>query len=175
MVDFIIINVKPDTNDFGYLLNDIVGRTVLINPTRKEVRQLLRESKNDLLLYGHGDEGGLYNSFWNGYIIDSKDVEQLRKRNVIGLWCYAGNFADKYGLHGFFTSMFISNIDEANYLQIPGTPERISEESIKFNVIVNRLLKNKTPYSEWVDIIQSEATPNDPVVRYNYEALGYYE
>lgn len=174
-MDFVIINVKSDTNVFGYLLNNIHAQNVLVNPSRSQVRRLLSESNNDILFYGHGDDGGLYNTASNGYIISSRDVQQLRTRNVIGLWCYAGNFADKYNLHGFFTSMFISNIDEANFLQVTGDPDKIFKENIKFNSIINRLIRNKMPYSQWIDYIQAEATPNDAVVRYNYEALGYYE
>lgn len=175
MIDFIIVNVKEDTNNFGYLFNGIKDCNVLINPSKGRVRKLLKESKNDLVLYGHGWDSGLFNTNWNGELVGPREVEWLRQRNVVGLWCYAGNFADKYKLHGFFTSMFISNIDEANQLLVPGTPEIILEESIKFNKLVNKLLRSHTPYSKWVDFIQNNITPNCPVARYNYEALCYYE
>lgn len=175
MIDFIIVNVKEDTNNFGYLFNGIKDCNVLINPSKGRVRKLLKESKNDLVLYGHGWDSGLFNTNWNGELVGPREVEWLRQRNVVGLWCYAGNFADKYKLHGFFTSMFISNIDEANQLLVPSTPEIILEESIKFNKLVNKLLRSHTPYSKWVDFIQNNITPNCPVARYNYEALCYYE
>ena len=175
MIDFIIVNVKEDTNNFGYLFNGIKDCNVLINPSKSRVRKLLKESKNDLVLYGHGWDSGLFNTDWNGELVGPREVEWLRQRNVVGLWCYAGNFADKYKLHGFFTSMFISNIDEANQLLVPSTPEIILEESIKFNKLVNKLLRSHTPYSKWVDFIQNNITPNCPVARYNYEALCYYE
>lgn len=175
MIDFVIVNVKEDTNNFGYLFNGIKDCNVLINPSKGRVRKLLKESQNDLVLYGHGWDSGLFNTDWNGELVGANEVDMLRKRNVVGLWCYAGNFADKYKLHGFFTSMFISNIDEANQLLVPSTPEIILEESIKFNKLVNKLLRSHTPYSKWVDFIQSNITPNCPVARYNYEALCYYE
>lgn len=175
MIDFVIVNVKEDTNDFGYLFNGIRDCNVLINPSKSRVRKLLKESCNDLVLYGHGWETGLFNVDWNGELVGANEVDMLRKRNVVGLWCYAGNFADKYNLHGFFTSMFISNIDEANELGIQSTPEIILEESIKFNKLINTLLKSHTHYSKWIEFIQSNITPNCPVANYNYEALSYYE
>ena len=175
MIDFIIVNTKEDTNEFGYLLNNIVDCNVLINPSKNKVRAMLESSQNDLVLYGHGWEFGLFNVNQNGELVGENEVDMLRKRNVVGLWCYAGNFADKYNLHGFFTSMFISNIDEANYLQVPSTPEVIKEEVVKFNRLINELLKSHTPYSQWVEFLQKNVTPNCPVASYNYEALSYYE
>jgi hypothetical protein len=112
----------------------------------------------------------------DGYVISSKDVDLLRKRNVIGLWCYAGNFADKYGLHGFFTSMFISNVNEAINLNFNATKEDITSENIKFAVSINALLRRQVPYSAWVMNLQEIASFSDlPFVHYNYEALAYYE
>lgn len=177
MIDFIIINTAEDTKDFECLTHGFeeVGN-ILINPSKSAVRRLLRSSTNDLVLFGHGDENGLYNVRMDGYIIGSKDVDLLRKRNVIGIWCYAGNFADKYGLHGFFTSMFISNINEAIVLNFDAAQEEIKSENIKFAVSINALLRRQIPYSDWVMNLQEIASFSDlPFVHYNYEALAFYE
>lgn len=175
--EFIIMNTAEDTKDFECLTHGFeeVGN-ILINPSKSAVRCLLRSSTNDLVLFGHGDENGLYNVRMDGYVINSKDVDLLRKRNVIGIWCYAGNFADKYGLHGFFTSMFISNINEAINLNFDVTQEEIKSENIKFAVSINALLRRHVPYSDWVRNLQEIASFSDlPFVHYNYEALAYYE
>lgn len=177
MIDFIIMNTTEDTKDFECLTHGFEeGNNILINPSKSAVRRLLRSSTNDLVLFGHGDENGLYNVRMDGYVIGSKDVDLLRKRNVIGLWCYAGNFADKYGLHGFFTSMFISNVNEAINLNFNVTKEDITSENIKFAVSINALLRRQVPYSAWVMNLQEIASFSDlPFVHYNYEALAYYE
>ena len=52
----------------------------------------------------------------NSYLIDSEMVHLLRDKEIIGIWCNASNFAYKYDLKGFFTSMFISNEKECKLL-----------------------------------------------------------
>lgn len=177
MIDFIIINVRPDTEDFSELIAgfDQTNANILYNPSRSEVRHLLRESRNDLVLFGHGDDRGLYNTMMNGYIVGSGDVDMLRQRNVIGLWCFAGNFGDRYGLHGFFTSMFISNVDEAHWYDYDPTEQQVTDENYIFARRINTFLHNNTPYSQWVDILQSECHSDIPFVRFNYEAMAYYK
>ena len=173
MVDFVIINSKEDTNDFLNIIDGFNSSNILINPSKGAVRKLLKESNNDIVFCGHGDEMGLYNKDLNGYVISSNDVHLLRNHNIIGIWCFAGNFADRYDLHGFFTSMFISNIDEANYFNFNTTPDIITAENVKFSTMINELLKKQIPYSEWVDILQKQANTHIPFVRFNYEALYY--
>ena len=106
--NMIEVNSRPDCQDFSCLYDRLQG-THLLNPSKSEVKKLLTtHPERPLILSGHGDDNGLYNHLWNGYLISSKDVELLRKQQVIiGVWCFAGNFADRYGLKGFFTSMFI--------------------------------------------------------------------
>ena len=175
MVDFIIIDSKEDCKDFRPIVNGFENSTILINPSKSKVRALLKQSTNDIVLNGHGDEGGLYNKDLNGYVIGSGDLDLLRNRNVVGIWCFAGNFADRYNLHGFFTSMFISNVEEANYFDFDTTPDIITSENIYFSTMINELLRKQIPYSQWVDILQKNAHIQHPFVRFNYEALAYYE
>ena len=90
--------------------------TVFYTPTRCERRAILKAIRDDdgpIVLLGHGTPKGLLDATFYDFIIESRDVELLRQKTIIGIWCYASEFADRYGLHGFFTSMFISNMDEA--------------------------------------------------------------
>lgn len=100
-----------DTNDFSGIY-DGLDATILINPTTSECRRAIINETEKIVLIGHGTECGLLNQRIDGYIIDSRMVQFLRGKDVICIWCNASNFADRYDLTGFFTSMFISNTRE---------------------------------------------------------------
>lgn len=175
MIDAIIIDSRPDCQDFQALYQNL-GGTILINPSNRRIHSLLRHSRNPLLISGHGSPDGLFSRDWNRYAISQRDVMMLRLRPVIGVWCYAGNFADTYQLHGFFTSMFISNIDEANmHMMNDATPELIREQNILFSQRLNALMLSDTPMDQWADILKSNVNADSPdFVRYNYEAMSNF-
>lgn len=128
------------------------------------------------MLLGHGTPQGLLNISQTGFAVGSEHVEWLRNRPVIGIFCYASDFADRYGLHGFFTSMFISNMEEALTLQRhkDATDELVSLQQKLFCDRVHALLADGTPLEQWPEALQSQADFNIPFVRFNYEALTYY-
>ena len=173
-LDAIFVNSMPDTAAYTILERIVSGRR-LLNPSRAEVVQLLEDSDNDLLIFGHGNEWGLYDTNLRDYLIDASNAEQLQRRTVIGIWCFAGNFADRYELHGFFTSMFISNVNESVEMWVPAEEDDIREQ---FSLFLNRvcvLVENDEPIENWVDSLQRQADLSIPFVRYNYEALSFFE
>lgn len=176
MIDVIFINSLPDTEEFRHMFEGL-ETNLLVNPSRVQIHQMLRSNfERPLLISGHGTERGLLTKDLNGYLIDGGMADMLRRRtSIIGCWCYAGNFADNYGLHGFFTSMFISNINEATELGFTTDAETITSENFFFSNQVRRLLVDGTPLSQWVDILQRECHSDIPFVAYNYEAMVYYE
>lgn len=173
MIDIIS---KPDCKDFEGLFANLPGEH-LVNPSKGVVRTLLRSHpERPLILCGHGDPGGLYNKDWNGYVIDSNIVDMLRKQQcIIGVWCYASEFADKYGLKGFFTSMFISTEEESIYEQRPGTAEDITNENKLFCKRLNRCIRENSWINDWPRELCRKANIMKPFVRFNYEALAVYD
>ena len=181
--DIITVESQPDCQDFRGIYEGLDG-DILLNPSKGQVRSMLRaHPERPLIINGHGTENGLLNKDWNGYTIDSRMVDMLRKRScIIGVWCYAGNFADRYGLHGFFTSMFISTPEEAADCGFPNaTPEDITRENKLFAKRLNKLLKNdlymcdSTPMMrDWLSKLQHKADICKGFVRYNYEAMAVY-
>ena len=169
------ISTLPDAAALDTCYKGIEGLTVLVNPGHSMLKKVLKQNPSETVMFlGHGSQKGLFNSDMNGFIISSKDVYLLRDCTVIGIWCYASEFADKYGLHGFFTSMFISNLEEALMNSFHQTSEmEISKELDQFCEYINYLLKTKTPLEDWVSFLQEKANKAIPFVRFNYEALTY--
>lgn len=180
--DIITVESKPDCQDFRGIYEGLDG-DILLNPSKGQVRSMLRaHPERPLIINGHGTENGLLNKDWNCYTIDSRMVDILRKRScIIGVWCYAGNFADRYGLHGFFTSMFISTPEEAADCGYPqADPMDITRENQLFSKRINKLCKDlymmdgKPLMGDWIRQLQSKADISKGFVRYNYEAMGIF-
>ena len=175
----IIIHVDSmeDTARLKAAYEGIDGNVILYNPTRKEVELELSVNDDDMMLLGHGSRYGLFSPDWKGYVFDWRLARKYcANRKVIGIWCYASEFADTFELHGFFTSMFISNLGEALDLGFPNnTNEDILDEMSLFCNHINKFIKEDTPMEMWVPMLQDNCHREKDFVRFNYEALTYFE
>ena len=175
----IVIHIDNGTTDSAILSTIYEGLENVVvyhNVNKREAKKILKSSVDDtLMLLGHGTQHGLLNADMNGFAVGSEHAELLRNRPVIGIFCYAADFGDRYGLHGFFTSMFISNMTEAIYEQKDANAddETIAYQTKLFCDRIHMLIESKTPLDKWVDILQSQADLSLPFVKFNYEALTY--
>ena len=87
-----------------------------------------------LMLLGHGSDAGLFSregdgDEFNRIIVGHQHSYYLRGRsNIVGIWCNADLFARKEGLHGLFSGMIISEMEEAEQYGIPTTQEELDTE-----------------------------------------------
>lgn len=180
----VLMESTLDCSDFRPLFEQLPG-DFLVNPGKWQLREMIKTHLDrPLIICGHGTPQGVINKDWNGYVLDSNDVQVLRQLPcVIGVWCFASEFADKYDLKGFFTSMFISTPQEAAMEGfVHADPDAISAENVLFSVRINSLIKTQPDVSDWVPRLQRLITrgQNDPIppadfVKFNYEALSYFE
>lgn len=176
------VDSKEDTKDFAPIFQGLQGE-LLKNPSKYQVKQVLKaHPERPLLVCGHGDSTGVYNEDMTDYVLGKLNVHLLKELPyMIGIWCYAGNFADHYHLRGFFTSMFISNHEEATECGFGmANPETIAKENIKFSERINLLIHNQIPPKEWPVLLQQLAhiqnlEPDEAFVGYNYEALAWFD
>lgn len=176
----IIIHVDTfeDTARLKMVYNNLDWNVILYNPTREEVEKELSINDDDtIMLLGHGTSNGLFNKDWSGYVFDWRIAKKYCKdRKIIGIWCHASEFADNLNLHGFFTSMFISNIGEAITFGFHNnTDEDILDEVNFFSNKINEFIKNNVPMETWVSTLQECCHKEKDYVRFNYEALSYFE
>lgn len=170
---------KEDTKEFSTIYRGLEydkETTILINPSKGLLKFALNKEKKRILIIGHGTESGLLNRTLDGLLIDSSMVQFLRGKEIIGIWCFASNFASKYDLNGFFTSMFISNCEEligCGFNLFENCDTIISKENQLFSSRLNSLIISKTPISEWADSLRKEAfnTTTHQFVKYNYEGI----
>ena len=100
----------------------------------------------------------------------------IRAKRFIGIWCNASTFAKKNNVPGFFSSMFISNTDEAGYMGIDNVDEeRIKESERKFVNTLNSLLRNNLPMEKWKEAFISIIDTTNEVEVFNFSSLIYIE
>jgi hypothetical protein len=59
----------------------------------------------------------------------------LQNKECIFIWCNADKFVETYNLKGLYSGMFISEVGEANYCDLPGTSQDTVTESNEFFAI----------------------------------------
>ena len=173
----VFVNSMADTATFAPLFKDIEGIS-LYNPTREELEKVLAENPTETFMcLGHGSPRGLFSADMHGFLLDKDNVHLLKGRDVIGIWCYASDFARLNNLRGFFTYMFISNAQEVFCHRFgTQTNEFVFEQNQHFASKVNELIRNETPMKDWVEILYESADRIDvDFVKFNYSNLAYFD
>ena len=171
----LIVHIKStkDTEDFSCIYENIKGK-ILINPSRSNLEKELGEEKDRIVFIGHGTEYGLLDSDLEHYLLDGYNVNLLKNKIIVGVWCYAGNFAGRYDLKGFFTSNFISNKEElissGLCIRAEESEYLIRSENIKFSKKLNKLLLNNVELGNWEEELRKDMS-NFSFTQYNYEAF----
>ena len=108
------------------------------------------------------------------YTLSSSNKDMIRAKRFIGIWCNALTFAKKNNVSGFFSSMFITNTVEADYMGMGNVgKERIKESEMKFVNTLNSLLRNNIPMEKWKEAFNCIVDATNEVEVFNFTSLGY--
>ena len=171
----VFVDSMADTATFAPLFKDIEG-IYLYNPTREELEKVLAENPAETFMcLGHGSPRGLFSADMHGFLLDRDNVHLLKDRDVIGIWCYASDFARLNNLRGFFTYMFISNAQECSYHRCGNYyNEVVYEQNRIFAEKVRGLIAENKPMEEWVDYLYESCDSSLDFVDFNYSNLAYF-
>lgn len=147
----LIIHPKDSTTSFlDIVYTPIENKTVITGGVTKEELHGLIKSHDRVMMMGHGSPMGLFSigQFNNslGYIIDHSVVPLLKEKDDnVFIWCNADKFVNYHNLKGFYSGMFISEVGEASYCGLPGTPQEVVDESnYGFCNIISKYIHNDT-------------------------------
>ena len=169
--------IHPDDKSTDFLCpiyQTIEDKTVLRNGvTKKEVAEQIK-LHGRIIMLGHGSPYGLFavGQFEtdNSFIIDSTLTDILAEKDEnIYIWCHANQFVEKHNLKGFYTGMFVSEILEALYCDLPLVEQKLVDESNDgFSKIVSNYVNDSksTIYNKTLDEYQVIAN-NNLVAAYN--------
>lgn len=172
----VFVDSMADTATFAPLFKDIEG-IYLYNPTREDLEKVLAENPTETFMcLGHGSPRGLFSADMHGFLLDRDNVHLLKDRDIIGIWCYASDFARLNNLRGFFTYMFISNAQECSYHRCGNYDnEVVYEQNRLFAEKVRGLIAENKPMEEWVDYLYESCDNDLDFVTYNYSNLAYFD
>ena len=176
----VIHATDPTTQVLSLLYQQQEDMRMLITErnTSSDVQRALR-ADDVIMMLGHGNEYGLFskpekNGDYRRFLIADRHVQFLRDKTCIGIWCYANKFAEKYKLHGLFSGIIISELQEAIDLGVAATKEEIDKEMEKFTIRLKDCIETygleQAPLRmKELDDVQSVLT------KFNYSNLYYYE
>ena len=154
-----VIEITKDTVDFDETVNNAIW-----------------QETDTIIFCGHGTSHGLLHPNMFGYVFDNLNRNFLKAKNVIGIWCWASDFAREMKLNGFFSSMYISNISEAyRYGFTEALATDINDSLKAFCKKINQFLLDNVPLNEWVNKLHSTMNKNNLVEEYNYNGLTFLD
>lgn len=147
------------------------GNLLLLNPEMRSVRNALKAYPGEAVMcLGHGTPHGLF-GYDCEYIIGDWCADLLKGREIIGIWCNADKFAIRHRLTGFFTSMFISNPNEASLYHFEADEETTQRKNIEFGDIINSLIEENVSMDKWCAEIRKRDKDILDFTDYNYKGL----
>jgi len=178
----LVIHPKDPSTDFLKILYEGRANVRLIDDigSVKELRHALNHVApgETVMLLGHGCPNGLYALDGEGYkMINLHGLSfYLRKHFIVGVFCYANLLAEKEHLTGLFTGMIVSELSEADDLNINTSRMELNEENQKFARNFRKLLDEQCPISEFPSRMKALDSTHSPLTDYNYGsiyAVGY--
>lgn len=163
--------IHPDDRTTDFLKQIYEGRDFTVENrhkgrdeySKKEFIQQLKDHDR-IIMMGHGYPGGLFMSF-----VDPTVVYLLREKDCVCIWCNADQFVNKYGLKGFYTGMFISEVSEAAWYQIKTDQDAIDHSNELFTDLVTEHIDDPNIHTE----VKEGYFGNCPVINFNNDRLYY--
>ncbi len=177
----LIIHPKDDSTSFlDIVYKNIPNKTVVTGGyTKMEVKKMIFEHDR-VMMMGHGSPAGLFSvgqfPLSGGYIIDQITVPELKQKDdSVFIWCNADRFVETHNLKGFYSGMFISEVGEASWCGLPGTPQEVVDESnFGFCEILSNHINEPTELiHQKVKTEYGLIAENNPVAFYNNKRLYY--
>lgn len=171
----------PSTTFLNYIYQDLPNTTVVTkDKTQDEIIDMIR-SHDRIIMLGHGTPQGLMSVGQfpgRGYVINSEIAPYLNNTENIFVWCYASDFVSRYNLGGFSSGMFISEVSEADYLDVNATQADVDMSNMLFAYTLGKALLCNNDLNMMVGKVKTAyftITSINEVARYNNERIRLME
>ena len=180
----LVIHPKDKTTAMLSALYDGLEAQVVADcRSTKEIGHLLHHvsTQERIMLLGHGSDKGLFfreddsKDEFDKVIVSHAHAYHLRKHggNIVAVWCNADQFARAEGLHGLFTGMIVSELNEALLYQVETTQEELDRENVKLALRLRTLLDEGIPLSEIPEQMLAMDDVRSPLTTFNYKNFYY--
>jgi hypothetical protein len=170
----LVIHPDDRSTDFlKYIYQDLPNTTVVTgDKTQDEIIDMI-QTHDRIVMLGHGTPQGLMSvgQFPNrGYVINSEVAPYLTNTENIFVWCYASDFVSRYNLEGFSSGMFISEVSEADYLDVTATQADVDISNMLFAYTLGKALLSNDDLNTVMGKVKTAyftMTAINEVARYN--------
>lgn len=170
----LVIHPIDDTTDFLRTLYGGMEEVALVagdESRNRLTRRLYHLPRGEtVMLLGHGGPDGLYRREGDGYrcYVGRSMGYCLRRHPLVGIWCHSALFAERNRLHGLFSGMIVSEMEEAREFGIKTTEEELRAENRRFAATLRNLLESGVPTGR-IPALMKESIQDGPEVRaFNY-------
>lgn len=174
--------IHPDDRSTDFLkpiYEKIEDKTVITKGLSKSVVHELIDVHDRIIMMGHGNPYGLFSMGLfpdsRGLIIDQYSVVHLQNKDCIYIWCNADQFVRHFGLNGFYSGMFVSEVGEAYDCDIicpPNIEDLVNESNDGFAKILGDYVNNPVSViHEQVTRLYQTLADSNPVASYNNKRL----
>lgn len=157
-----VFEILPESKDWEDIIDDAIS-----------------EERDTLIFLGHGTAKGLlFPDFNTGvYILHEYNVDLIKAKKVLCLWCNASYFSAEHNIHNSVSSsMFISNEREAEDNDIYGCTEGgIKRACEKIYLELIDLIQKEIPIEQWVMSIGVRVDEENEVDVFNRRGFYYNE
>lgn len=148
--------IHPDDRSTDFLrpiYRDLKHKTVITGPITRDGLHALIKAHDRIIGLGHGSPSGLFSMSSGGfgsYILGASEVEVLRGKELVSIWCHANQFMERHRLNGLYSGMFISEVSEARYYGLNEvTQADVNESNDAFaRMLGEEMIRN--PYEEFM-------------------------
>ena len=166
----------PSTRMLSLIYEGLADVTIFNSwQQRKEILNVIEATPKEepIFLLGHGSSSGLLDKRF-GFIIRDEDADLLKNRpNLVGIWCYASDFAYRHGLKGFFSGMFISEFTEALHCKVNTNTKEIEDKAFDFAFRFGNMLSMGIPLNQIVEDLTSPCHHDSELTSFNYSRLTW--
>jgi len=176
----LIIHPEDDSTNFlNIVYKPILNKTVIKGGTTPIELVNLIQSHDRVMMMGHGYGYGLLSIEQfpeTGFsVIDCRTVPLLKiKQNNVFIWCNSDEFVNYHELKGFYTGMFISEVEEANSHGLAGSASQsiVDESNKTFCEIMSRHIKEDTG-TLYKNVVKeySPLAQRNSIAAYNHKRL----
>ena len=159
------------------------ARLLDCSPTAKEIDHTIHHTPTSerIMLLGHGSDNGL---FWrkddtqpgfDGILVGHRHSFHLRRHgaNLVAVFCHANMFATSNGLHGLFSGMIVTEMEEAAEYGITTSKEELERENVKLFRRLRVLLDRGVSLSDIPRLILDMDDVHTPLTEFNYKSFYY--
>lgn len=164
----LVIHPDDPTTDFLSEIYKGKGFNVIDDPFtgNDTIAELIKDHKRIIAL-GHGSEAGLFGGF--EMLINSSLVSLLMDKELICIWCNADQFMKEHQLKGFYSGMFISEVQEAMIYGVNTDQATVTQSNKLFANILGRYIDGDGDVLE--NVKAEYFIENDPVITFNRDRL----